>query len=60
MDDGTAFEGIMFWSGVTAWIVMGVFGLFWTIDKLAEWFIDSAKFKSYIWRYLTDKKTKGR
>lgn len=43
---------VLEWTGIATYCVLTMIGLFWLIDRTAEWFIDSARFKSYVWRYL--------
>ena len=51
------FEQIMFWTGVATWCLLAVLGLFQVIDKTAEFLIDSARFKTYVWHYLKNRHT---
>ncbi len=46
----------MFWSGVVAWIVSGVIGIFFLLDWIAQKVIDSADFKAFVVRYIVDKR----
>ena len=46
----------LLWTGMVTWFVLALIGLFWLFDQIAEWLIDSAQFKAYVWRYLTDRK----
>jgi hypothetical protein len=45
----------MFWTGVATWVAMASIGFMWTIDKFAEWLIDSTRFKSYVIGYLASR-----
>ena len=49
---------VLFWTGVCTWVICSVVGLFAIIDKLAEWLVDSVRFKAYVARYLAAKANK--
>ena len=49
---------IFWWSGVIVWAAFGLLGMYWTIDAIAEWVIDSSRFKAYVWRYLKDRQSR--
>lgn len=41
----------MYWTGVATWTILALIGLFEVTDRLAEWFIESARFKAYVVGY---------
>lgn len=42
----------MFWSGVTAWLVLAAIGAFFAIDEIVYRLIDSVKFKFWMVQYF--------